>query len=68
VDKDNAAPAEQEPDTSGAAGSGSTIPKSKDGISITSTPGRSSFEPEEDVASPENGDSGDSAEGSGKEA
>ncbi|SDK61548.1 hypothetical protein [Arthrobacter sp. ok362] len=46
--KDQADPAGQDPERS-APGSGSTIPKSKDGIWVTSTPGKSSFEPEEDV-------------------
>jgi hypothetical protein len=49
MDKDNAAPAEQDPNNSGSVGTGSTIPKSADGVSITSTPGGSSFEPEEDA-------------------
>lgn len=53
MDKDNAAPAEQDPDTSTSTGTGSTIPKSADGVSITSTPGGSNFEPEEDAPAPD---------------
>jgi hypothetical protein len=49
MDNDNAAPAEQDPNNSGSAGPGSTIPKSADGVSITSTPDGSNFEPEEDA-------------------
>jgi hypothetical protein len=60
MDKDNAAPAEQDPNKSGSTGTGSTIPKSTDGISITSTPGGSSFEPEEDAPVP------DSEQGTGE--
>jgi hypothetical protein len=48
MDKDNAASAERDAGNSGSPGSGSTIPQSKDGISTTSTPGGSNFEPEED--------------------
>jgi hypothetical protein len=55
MDKDNAAPAEQDPNDSGSAGTGSTIPKSADGVSITSTPGGSNFEPEEDAPPPDSG-------------
>ena len=46
--KDQADPAGQDSERS-TPGSGSTIPKSKDGVWATSTPGKSSFEPEEDV-------------------
>jgi hypothetical protein len=53
--KDNAASAEPDPDNSGSRGSGSTIPQSKDGVSITSTEGGSNFEPEEDFE-PESGE------------
>jgi len=49
MDKDKAVPAEQEPHNS-KPGNGSTIPKSKDGVWATSTPGKSTFEPEEDAA------------------
>lgn len=48
MDKDRAAPAEQDPDESGSPGNGSTIPKSKDGVGATTTPEKSNFEPEED--------------------
>jgi hypothetical protein len=65
MDKDKAAPAEQDPGTSGAQGSGSTIPKSNDGVWVTSRPGGSSFEPEEDAPAQ---DSVESAKGSEKEA
>ncbi|MDQ0819596.1 hypothetical protein QFZ79_001887 [Arthrobacter sp. V4I6] len=64
MDKDPTAPAEQDPDNSSSPGSGSTIPKSKDGVWITSTPGGSSFEPEEDVAAH---DTGEGTGGSEKE-
>ena len=47
-DKGPAAPAAPDPDSGSSAGRGSTIPESKDGVWITSTPGGSSFEPEED--------------------
>ena len=47
MEKDHAAPAGT-PDKIGSPGSGSTLPQSKDGISITSTPDGSNFEPEED--------------------
>jgi hypothetical protein len=63
MDKDQAAPAEPDPDNSSSPGSGSTIPKSKDGVWITSTPGGSSFEPEEDAPAQ---DTGESAGGSEK--
>ena len=56
-DKDKAAPAEQEPGNSGSRESGSTIPKSNDGVWVTSTPGGSSFEPEEDVPAQDKGES-----------
>lgn len=49
MDRDGAAPAEQNPDNSGSPGDGSTIPKSTDGVRATTTPGKSNFEPEEDV-------------------
>lgn len=49
MDKDKAVPAEQEPQNS-KPGDGSTIPKSKDGVWATSTPGKSTFEPEEDTS------------------
>jgi hypothetical protein len=65
-DQDKTAPAEPEAGTSGSPGSGGTIPKSKDGVWITSAPGGSNFEPEEDAPA---GDSGaESAGGSEKEA
>lgn len=63
MDQDPAAP-EQDAEKAGAPGSGSTIPKSKDGVWITSTPGGSSFEPEEDVPAP---GSGEGTGASGKE-
>lgn len=56
-DKDKAAPQEQEPGNSGSRGSGSTIPKSNDGVWVTSTPGGTSFEPEEDVPVQDGGES-----------
>jgi hypothetical protein len=56
-DKDNAVPQEQEPGNSGSRESGSTIPKSNDGVWVTSTPGGSSFEPEEDVPAQDKGES-----------
>jgi hypothetical protein len=65
MNKDSAAPAEQDPGDSGAQGSGSTIPKSNDGVSVTSTPGGSSFEPEEDAPAR---DGGEVTGGSEKEA
>jgi hypothetical protein len=49
MDQNPAASAEQDPDETGSPESGSTIPKSKDGVWVTSTPGGSNFEPEEDV-------------------
>ena len=49
MDQDPAAPPEQEPEKTSSSGIGRTIPKSKDGVWITSTPGGSSFEPEEDA-------------------
>ena len=63
MDKDNAAPAERDPD-SDSPGSGSTIPQSKDGVSITSTPDGSNFEPEEDIPL----ESGEDPGGSEKES
>ncbi len=62
METDNAAPA-GDPDKIGSPGSGSTIPQSKDGISVTSTPDGSSFEPEEDSPL----ESGKDPGGSGKE-
>lgn len=50
MDKDNAAPAEQDPSTSSSPGNGTTIPKSSNGVWATSTRGKSTFEPEEDPA------------------
>jgi len=61
--KDQADPAGQDPER-GTPGSGSTIPKSKDGVWATSTPGHSSFEPEEDAPGSEAEDVGTSEEGS----
>lgn len=58
MDQDPAAPAEQ--DAASSPGSGSTIPKSNDGVWITSTPGGSSFEPEEDVPAGDGGETGKS--------
>lgn len=49
MDQDKAAPAGQDPSNSGSRGSGATIPKSEDGVWATSTPGKSTFEPEEDL-------------------
>lgn len=49
MDKDKAAPAEQDASTSSSPDSGTTIPKSSNGVWATSTPGRSTFEPEEDT-------------------
>lgn len=49
MDKDSTAPADRDSDNSGSPGSGSTIPQSEDGVSITSTAGGSHFEPEEDL-------------------
>lgn len=49
MDKDSTAPADPNADNSGSPGSGSTIPQSEDGVSVTSTPGGSHFEPEEDL-------------------
>ena len=49
MDKDSTAPADRDSDNSGSPGGGSTIPQSEDGVSITSTPGGSHFEPEEDL-------------------
>jgi hypothetical protein len=49
MDKDSAAPAGRDPENSGSPGDGSTIPQSEDGVAVTSTPGGSHFEPEEDL-------------------
>lgn len=65
-DKDTAAPAE-DPGNSGSPESGSTIPKSKDGVWITSTPGGSSFEPEEDVPAQDTGGKSAGPESGGRE-
>ena len=54
-DKDKAAPAEQDPNNSSSPGNGTTIPKSRDGVWATSTPGKSTFEPEEDVPAQDGG-------------
>ena len=56
MDQDPAAPAEPDPEKTSSPGSGSTIPKSKDGVWITSTPGGSSFEPEEDAPAGDGGE------------
>jgi hypothetical protein len=56
MDQDPAAPAEQDPEKTSSPGSGRTIPKSKDGVWITSTPDGSSFEPEEDVPARDGGE------------
>jgi hypothetical protein len=57
-DQDKAAPAEQDPDNSSSPGNGATIPKSRDGVWATSTPGKSTFEPEEDVPAQDSGAEG----------
>jgi hypothetical protein len=56
MDQNPAASAEQDPDKASSPGSGSTIPKSKDGVWVTSTPGGSNFEPEEDVPAQDTGE------------
>lgn len=60
MDKDKAAPAGQDPGNSSSPDSGTTIPKSSNGVGATSTPGKSTFEPEED---PPAGDSDDAGTG-----
>ena len=56
MDKDKAAPAEQDPSNSSSPdGGGSTIPKSDNGVWATSTPGKSTFEPEEDSPAQDSG-------------
>ena len=56
MDQHPAAPAEQDANKASSPGSGSTIPKSNDGVWITSTPGGSSFEPEEDAPAGDGGE------------
>lgn len=58
MDQDPAALAEQDPEKTSSPGR--TIPKSKDGVWITSTPGGSSFEPEEDAPAGDGGETGGS--------
>lgn len=66
MDKDKATPAEQDPGHGSSPGDGTTIPKSSNGVWATSTPGKSTFEPEEDPPAQDSG--AGPAGGSGEKA